>query len=115
MILEHEERTLGQAGRKTSREAHVRGLPKLAGLSLGPSPINSTLGGQLRQGSRLPRFPLLHEPPRPIRRSGPKKSGVVIFTDGSAPSSSPKDPSTEMIGGVMFTRDDLPRQSGVSP
>ena len=51
----------------------------------------------------------MHGPPRPIPSSGPKKSDVVIFTDGSAPISIPKDPSSEMIGGVMFTREDLPK------
>ncbi|OLP84362.1 hypothetical protein AK812_SmicGene34786 [Symbiodinium microadriaticum] len=46
----------------------------------------------------------------PIPGSGSRKSDIVIFTDGSAPSSSPKDPATEMIGGVMFTREDSPKQ-----
>ena len=53
--------------------------------------------------------------PRPIPSSGPRKSEVVIFTDGSVPGSCPKDPAAEMIGGATFMPDDAPRQfsSGV--
>ena len=61
---------------------------------IGPCPITAGAGLAWRTL-------VMHRPPRPIPRSGPKKSDVVIFTDGST--SSPKDPSTELIGEAPST------------
>ena len=127
MILEHEELSPGQAGKLREKlmfgasqlwgkidRAFLKALSdrqysrRTASTGLSPASIYA-----LYKWKTL----VMHRLPRPIPSSGPKKSDVLIFTDGSAPSSSPKDPPTEMIGGVMFTRDDPPRQfsSGVSP
>ncbi|CAE7301804.1 unnamed protein product [Symbiodinium sp. CCMP2456] len=99
MILKHEELSPGQAGK-------LRGK-----LMFGASQLWGKIGRAFlralsdRQYSRKTSATAL-----PIPSSGPRKTDVVIFTDGSAPSTNPKDPATEMIGGVMFTRDDLPKQ-----
>ena len=120
LILEHEELSPGQAGKLRGKlmfgasqlwgkvgRAFLRALSdrqysrRTTDTSLTPALIYS-----LYKWRAL----VMHGPPRPIPGSGSRKSDVVIFTDGSAPSSSPKDPATEMIGGVMFTREDSPKQ-----
>ena len=119
-ILEHEELSPGQAGKLRGKlmfgasqlwgkvgRAFLRALSdrqysrRTTDTSLTPALIYS-----LYKWRTL----VMHGPPRPIPGSGSRKSDIVIFTDGSAPSSSPKDPATEMIGGVMFTREDSPKQ-----
>ena len=120
MILEHEELSPGQAGK-------LRGKLMFGASQLWGKVGRAFLRAQSdRQYSRRTmdtsltpaliyslykwRTLVMHGPPRPIPGSGSRKSDIVIFTDGSAPSSSPKDPATEMIGGVMFTREDSPKQ-----
>ncbi|CAE7517169.1 unnamed protein product, partial [Symbiodinium microadriaticum] len=116
MILEHEELSPGQAGKLRGKlmfgasqlwgkigRAFLRALSdrqysrKTADTALTPALLYS-----LYKWRTL----VIHGPPRPIPGSGSRRTDVVIFTDGSAPSANPKDPATEMIGGVMFTRED---------
>ena len=116
MILEHEELSPGQAGKLRGKlmfgasqlwgkigRAFLRALSdrqysrKTADTALTPALLYS-----LYKWRTL----VTHGPPRPIPGSGSRRTDVVIFTDGSAPSANPKDPATEMIGGVMFTRED---------
>ena len=120
MILEHEELSPGQAGKLRGKlmfgASQLWGkvgrafLRALSDRQYSRRTTDTSLTPALLYSLYKWRALVMHGPPRPIPGSGSRKSDVVIFTDGSAPSSSPKDPATEMIGGVMFTREDSPKQ-----
>eukprot|EP00439_Symbiodinium_sp_Y106_P066291 s3967_g10.t2 len=107
MILEHEELSPGQAllvfGVSQLRGqiglAFLRALSdrqcsrKTSATSLSPALLYS-----LYKWRTL----VMHGPPRPILSSGPKKSDVVIFTGGSAPSS-PTDASSLSVVAAQVT------------
>ena len=123
MILEHEELSPGQAGKL--RGKLMFGASQLWGLwgKIGRAFLRALSDRQYsRETADTALTPALlyslykwrtlvmYGPPRPIPSSGPRTTDVVIFTDGSAPSTNPKDPAAEMIGGVLFTREDSPKQ-----
>ena len=100
MILEHEELSPGQAGKLRGKlmfgasqlwgkigRAFLRALSdpqysrKTSATALTPALLYS-----LYKWRTL----VMHGPPRPIPSSGPRKTDVVIFTDGSAPSTNRK-------------------------
>ena len=120
MILEHEELSPGQAGKLRGKlmfgASQLWGkvgrafLRALSDRQYSRRTTDTSLTPALLCSLYKWRALVMHGPPRPIPGSGSRKSDIVIFTDGSAPSSSPKDPATEMIGGVMFTREDSPKQ-----
>ena len=120
MILEHEELSPGQAGKLRGKlmfgASQLWGkvgrafLRALSDRQYSRRTMDTSLTPALIYSLYKWRTLVMHGPPRPIPGSGSRKSDIVIFTDGSAPSSSPKDPATEMIGGVMFTREDSPKQ-----
>ena len=120
LILEHEELSPGQAGKLRGKlmfgasqlwgKVERAFLRALSDRQYSRRTTDTSLTPALLYSLYKWRALVMHGPPRPIPGSGSRKSDVVIFTDGSAPSSSPKDPATEMIGGVMFTREDSPKQ-----
>ena len=120
MILEHEELSPGQAGKLRGKlmfgASQLWGkvgrafLRALSDRQYSRKTMDTALTPALIYSLYKWRTLVMHGPPRPIPGAGSRKSDIVIFTDGSAPSSSPKDPATEMIGGVMFTREDSPKQ-----
>ena len=92
-MLEHEELSPGQAGKLRGKlmfgasqlwgkvgRAFLRALGARKDLFLAAIASIILLALQVRSL-------VMHGPPLPIPRSGPQKSDVVIFTDGSAPSS----------------------------
>ena len=120
MILEHEELSSGQAGKLRGKlmfgASQLWGkigrafLRALSDRQYSRRTADTALTPALLYSLYKWRTLVMHGPPRPIPSSGSRKTDVVIFTDGSAPSANPKDPATEMIGGVMFTREDSPKQ-----